>query len=186
MREQWVLLACLSIFSLWANDEVARIDPELSTIKRGDALPVDVFEHATDPFLEGYIQALIDTSYYEYNVIVVVKDHRVILYNLPNNDLISKSIIAYVQDLPAVESVEVRKEMTVEESSARKAYTEAPKVSGVWFPQSTVLFLPLIADPREPMYSVNYRVGDAAMGRKAVAVSLGDDFPLFRWHDISV
>jgi hypothetical protein len=184
MRQQWVLLACLSIFSLWADDEVARIDPELSTIKRGDALPVDVFEHATDPFLEGYIQALIDTNYYEYNVIVVVKDHRVILYNLPNNDLISKSIIAYVQDLPAVESVEVRKEMTVEETSARKAYTEAPKVSGVWFPQSTVLFLPLIADPREPMYSVNYRVGDAAMGRKAVAVSLGDDFPLFRWHDI--
>lgn len=174
MLSRGLLLSSFLALSLGAQeDEIAKIDPELSVIKRGDALPVESFEHATDPYLEGYIQALIDISYYEYNVIVVVKDHHVILYNLPKNDLIAKSIISYVQDLPGVKSVEVREALSSEETTARKKYTEAPRMSGIWFPQSTVLFLPLVADPREPVYSVNYRAGDEVMGRKAVAVSLG-------------
>jgi hypothetical protein len=183
-------LCALSLsLNLWAteveeDEEIARIDPELSVIKRGDSLPVDSFEHATDPYLEGYIQALIDSSYYEYNVIVVVKDHKVILYNLPKNDLVAKSIMSYVQDLPGVTSVEAKECLSKEEIQERKGYTEAPRVSGVWFPQTTVLFLPLIAAPREPVYSVNWRVGDKVVGRNAVAVSLGDDFPIFRWHDV--
>lgn len=177
-------LCLLSLGAAEVEEPIAKVDPELSVIKRGDSLPVDTFEHATDPYLEGYIQSLIDTTYYEYNVIVVVKDHHVTLYNLPKNDLIAKSIVSYVQDLPGVTSVEVKDEMTKEEIQSRKGYTEAPRVSGVWFPQSTVLFLPLIADPREPVYSVNWRMGDKVVGRKAVAVSLGDDFPIFRWHDV--
>lgn len=181
------VIASLCLLSLGAGEveePIAKIDPELSVIKRGDSLPVETFEHATDPYLEGYIQALIDTSYYEYSVIVVVKDHHVTLYNLPKNDLVAKSIVSFVQDLPGVTSVEVKEEMTKEEIQSRKGYTEAPRVSGVWFPQTTVLFLPLIADPREPVYSVNWRMGDRVVGRKAVAVSLGDDFPIFRWHDV--
>ncbi len=117
MSRSFAIIASLCALSLWAaevpdeddEDEViARFDPELSVIKRGDSLPVDTFEHATDPYLEGYIQALIDANYYEYNVIVVVKDHKVTLYNLPKNDLIAKSIISYVQDLPGVTSVEAK------------------------------------------------------------------------------
>lgn len=165
------------------EDMVAKINPELSVIKRGDALPVDSFEHATDPYLEGYIQALIDASYYEHNVIVTVKDHKVYLSNLPTDELIASSIISYIQDVPGVVSVE-RKALTPQEVAARKKYTEKPHVGGVWFPQSTVLFEPLIGDPREPMYDVAGRIGDRVMGRKAVAVSLGDDFPIFRWRDV--
>jgi len=184
------LLTALSLCSLALNaiedptgEQIARIDPELSTIKRGDNLPVDNFEHATDPYLEGYIQALIDMHYYEYNVIVTVKDHKVFLANLPKNELTSKSIISFVQDLPGVQSVEIRK-ISAKEVSERKKYTEAPRVDGIWFPQATVLFAPLIGDPREPIYSANYRFGDKVMGRKAVAVSLGDDFPIFRWRNV--
>lgn len=186
MLSKWVVLSSLCVMSLGADEggEVVKVDPELSVIKRGDQLPVENFEHATDPYLEGYIQSLIDTTYYEFKVIVVVKDHHVTLYNLPNNDLIAKSIVSYVQDLPGVLSVEVKKELTSEEVIARKKYTEAPRVSGVWFPQTTVLFQPLVADPREPVYSVNYRAGDEVMGRKAVAVSLGDEFPFFRWINV--
>jgi hypothetical protein len=182
------IIASLCVLSLWAgeaeDDSIAKIDPELSVIKRGDSLPVETFEHATDPYLEGYIQALIDSNYYEYDVTVVVKDHRVILYNLPKNDLVAKSIISFVQDLPGVCSVEARDCLTEEEVQVRIGYTEAPRVSGVWFPQATVLFLPLIAAPREPIYSVNWRVGDKVIGKNAIAVSLGDDFPIFRWHDV--
>jgi len=193
MSRSFAILATLCALSLWGansnapegdDEAIVKINPELSTIKRGDSLPVETFEHATDPYLEGYIQALIDANYYEYNVVVVVKDHKVTLYNLPKNDLIAKSIISYVQDLPGVTSVEAKQAMTEEETQVRKGYTEAPRVSGVWFPQTTVLFLPLIAAPREPMYSVNWRVGDRVVGKNAVAVALGDDFPIFRWHDV--
>ncbi len=178
-----LLLAGLCALSLHAGQTVSKIDPELSTIKRGDNLPVEGFEHATDPYLEGYIQALIDIHYYEYEVLVTVKDHKVYLSNLPDNELISKSIISFVEDLPGVMGVEA-KPITKEELAARKKYTEAPRVNGIWFPQSTVLFAPLLGDPREPMYALNYRFGDRVMGRKAIAVSLGDDFPIFRWRDV--
>jgi hypothetical protein len=194
MHRGWAVITGLCALSLWADEpaapqeapaeEIARIDPELSVIKRGDSLPVESFEHATDPYLEGYIQALIDATYYEYHVIVVVKDHQVILYNLPKNELIAKSIVSYVLDLPGVRSVEVREAITKEEVETRKGYAEAPRVSGIWFPQTTVLFLPLVADPREPVYSANWRSGDRIVGRKAVAVSMGDDFPIFQWNDI--
>jgi hypothetical protein len=167
----------------FADGVVAKVNPEFSVIKRGESLPVENFEHATDPYLEGYIQALIDVHYYEYKVIVVVKDHHVYLANLPRNELVARSIISFVEDLPGVLSVE-RKDLSPAEMAERQKYTEAPRVDGIWFPQSTVLFPPLIADPREPMYAVNYRFGDRVMGRKAVAVSLGDDFPIFRWRHV--
>jgi hypothetical protein len=154
-----------------------------AVITRGDSLPVESFEHATDPYLEGYIQALVDMHYYEHRVVVSVKDHKVYLSNLPHNDLLSKSIISFVRDLPGVQSVEVR-ELSSEEVSMRQKYTEKPQVGGVWFPQLTVLFPPLVADPRQPTYSVNVRVADRVVGHWGVAVSLGDDFPIFRWHDV--
>jgi len=182
----WLVGLCA--FSLYAGEhpsgeEIVKIDPELSVIKRGDNLPVENFEHATDPYLEGYIQALIDANYYEYGVIVSVKDHKVYLSNLPKNDLMAKSIVSFVVDLPGVKSVEVQK-LSEKEIASRKKYTEQPRVRGIWFPQATVLFAPLLGDPREPIYAVNYRFGDRVMGRKAVAVSLGDDFPIFRWRDV--
>ncbi len=80
---------------------------EDEVLTRTDNLPVETLAGASDSYLEGYIQALIDVHYYEYQVVVIVKDHKVYLANLPNNDLLSKSIIAFVKDLPGVKSVEV-------------------------------------------------------------------------------
>lgn len=174
--------ASLFCFSLCAettdDDLLVKLDTEILT--RADNLPVESFADATDPYLEGYIQALIDVHYYEYQVVVIVKDHKVLLANLPNNDLLSKSIISFVKDLPGVKSVEVT-EVSKQELEARKQYVEQPRVSGVWFPQSTVLFAPLVADPRQPTNSAAIRVGDKVCGDICAAVSLGDDFPVFRW-----
>ena len=94
-----------------SNDDVAFVRNELLT--RSDALPEDV-KDATDPYLEGYIQALVDMHFFEYRVIVTVKDHHVYLANLPANELISDAIISFVRDLPGVKSVEV-KSLTEEE-----------------------------------------------------------------------
>ncbi len=164
--------------------EVAVIGPPTYLLSRADNLPVENFEDATDPYLEGYIQALVDMHYYEYKVLVSVKDHKVYLANLPKNEQTSNSIIAFVCDLPGVKSVEVRDTFSKEELSAREKYIEKPQVKGIWFPQSTVLFPPFVADPRQVTYSVAGRINDRVVGHRAVAVSLGDDFPIFRWTDV--
>lgn len=183
----WIAAICSSLYCFSLSAEtidaalVAKGSPHI--LSRADNLPVESFADATDPYLEGYIQALIDVHYYEYQVVVIVKDHKVFLANLPHNDLLSKSIIAFVKDLPGVKSVETT-DVTKQELESRKEYVEQPRVSGVWFPQSTVLFAPLVADPRQPINSAAARFGDKVCGDVCAAVSLGDDFPMFRWINI--
>lgn len=183
-RAASAILACA--VGAWADtavtsEEVAVIEPVLLT--RTDSLPVENFEDATDPYLEGYIQALVDVHFYEYQVVITVKDHTVILSNLPKNELLATSIISFVRDLPGVKSVEVR-EISSEEIQSREKYVEQPRVNGIWFPQTTVLFQPLMADPREPYNYAAYRYGDKVIGKQVASVGIGDDFPLFRWRDV--
>jgi hypothetical protein len=168
-------------FSYAERGEVAVVESML--LSRTDNLPVENFEDSTDPYLEGYIQALIDAHFYEYRVTVSVKDHHIFLDNLPKNQLISSSIISFVEDLPGVQSVE-EKEISPREVELREAYVEQPRVNGIWFPQTTVLFEPLLADPREPYNYAAYRFADTVVGTQAAAVAIGDDFPLFRWRDV--
>lgn len=186
------LMSGLAAVSLVADpgvvqQQVAQLEEghpdQIFLVTRAESLPVDTFEDATDPYLEGYIQALIDVHFYEYRVVVTVKDHHVFLANLPKNQLLAQSIINFVRDLPDVQSVEV-KELSAEEATHRAQYVEQPRVNGIWFPQSTVLFQPLVADPRQPTYSVALRLDDHVVGDVAAAVSLGDEFPIFRWKDI--
>lgn len=172
---------CAAVEVDTSSGEVAAIQPELLT--RTDSLPVENFEDATDPYLEGYIQALVDVHFYEYRVIVVVKNHTVILSNLPKNELTATSIVSFVRDLPGVKHVEV-KEISLEEIQSREKYVEQPRVNGIWFPQTTVLFQPLMADPREPYNYAAYRYGDKVIGKQVASVGIGDDFPLFRWRDV--
>ncbi len=179
-----VFLACIS--SVLGDvgsqsEEIAVIEPILLT--RTDSLPVENFEDSTDPYLEGYIQALVDVHFYEYQLIVTVKDHRVTLSNLPKNELTASSIISFIGDLPGVKSVDV-KEISVEETQSREKYVEQPRVNGIWFPQTTVLFQPLMADPREPYNYAAYRYGDKVIGQQVASVGIGNDFPLFRWRDV--
>ncbi|MBI2743508.1 MAG: DUF1207 domain-containing protein [Chlamydiales bacterium] len=180
---------CLSLYADAAVDEVqdapdlvAAAKVDIYALTRADSLPEGEYEEMTDTYLEGYIQALVDMHYYEQRVRVIVKDHHVYLSNLPHNDLLSNSILAFVSGVPGVKSVEV-KEPSKAELEQSKKLTE-PRVGGVWFPQSTVLYPPMIADPREPMYYVAYRGADKVVGKVAAAVAMGDDFPLFRWRDV--
>lgn len=182
-----VLLSSLVCLSVVADEEeklTAAAASDIYLLGRADSLPVENFEDATDPYLEGYIQALVDMHYYEQQVLVSVKDHKVTLSNLPDNALLYNSIIAFVKDVPGVKSVEVKKELSKEEAASRAKYIENPRTSGVWFPQSTVLFLPLVASPREITYSIAYRGSDRVVGNVAAAVSIGDEFPLYRWRNV--
>lgn len=170
----FILLSCLSGFYAYAGDEASR----------ADALPVENFDGVSDTYLEGYIQALIDMHYYEYQVIVKVEGGKVYLSNLPKNALLGNSIIAFVKGLPNVKEVEVCNTLSQERISYRQTYEDRPQVAGIWFPQSTVIFPPLVASPRQPVNSVNYRANDRVVGNNAAAVSLGDDFPVFRWRSV--
>ncbi len=183
MRCVLISLACSSLFfgKGFAEEEMLALGEVLS---RSDSIPYESVEDATDHYMEGYIQALIDMHYYEFNVRVRVDGCTVYLACLPKNDLIRNSIIAFVEDLPNVgEVIEVA---SIDDAplAREESYMVKPQVSGTWFPQQTMLFQPLLAAPRQPMYYAEYRMGDNIFGTRTVGIALGDEFPVFRWNDV--
>jgi len=140
-----------------------------------------------DKYFQGYIQALIDMNYYEYRVTVTVQKGIVYLYNLPRNPTLRKSIIYFVDSIPGADCVKLEcppeEEDEACESEQAKMYPPG-KTSGVWLPQQTVLFSPLLADPRQSGYSGACRWGDQVIGKRGAAVSFGEDFPIYRWRNV--
>ena len=141
-------------------------------------------ENAPDAYFEGYIQALVDMHYAEYRVVVLVKGKKVWLANLPKNSLIANSIVSFVKDVPGVKEVNVLDGVPPEDKELRAKYVQRPAITGIWFPQMTELFQPLIGSPRVIDYTLGYRSGDEVIGNKAVDITLGDDFPIYRWLDV--
>ncbi len=169
--------------SLLAAEEETAASTVAVVLSRRDSIPEEV-QGASDPYFEGYIQALIDMNYAEYRVVVLVKQHKVWLTNMPSNKMLANSIVSFVRDIPGVEEVTVLNGVPPEDEELREKYVERPTIRGIWFPQMTELFLPLIADPRAATYSIGYRSGDRVIGVKTIGVSLGDDFPIYRWLDV--
>jgi len=139
-----------------------------------------------DSKLEGYIQALLDLHFYEYQADIHIKGHSAYLSNLPKNQMLADSIVAFVKDFPGIDKVVVVKTpgKRSDELPGLKERKAKKRISGIWFPQSNVLFQPLVADPRQVTYSLGYRMGDRVMGKRAAEVSFGDDFPLYRWRSV--
>jgi hypothetical protein len=180
--------AVLEEFSTEAGEETASEQQEsdncVTYVTRSDGIPEESIIGASDPYFEGYIQALVDMHFFEYRVIVLVKDHTVWLANMPKNAMLSKSIVSFIKDIPGVEDVKIVNGMPPKQIAEREKYVNRPQVGGIWFPQVTELYLPMIADPRCVTYSICYRGGDKVIGKEVIAVSLGDDFPIFRWLDV--
>lgn len=151
--------------------------------QKTDELP-QCIQYATDPYFEGYLQALVDTSYMEQRVIVIVKSRKVWLANKPANEVLANSVKAFVEDVPGVDSVYWLEGVPPEEEELRDRYVCRPHTTGVWFPQMTELFQPLIADPRNVTYILGYRSGDAVIGKSCINIALGDDFGVYRWIDL--
>ena len=171
------LIFCTAASLLMAYSE------EVSILSRSNSVPVDSLQ-GSDQYFEGYVQALVDMHYYEYSVVVLVKDRKVWLANLPKNKLTANSIVSFVKDIPGVKEVVVLDKVPPKDVEVREKYVQRPQLNGIWFPQMTVLFQPLLADPRQVCYSLGYRAGDEVIGVKTIAVSLGDDFPIYRWLNI--
>lgn len=56
-----------------------------------------------------------------------------------------------------------------------------PCTTGIWLPDDPVLFRPLIADPRQVIYSAGWRFNDQALVQNVIDVSFGDSIPFYRW-----
>ncbi len=181
MRKISFFLSIGCAFCLCAEDLQ---EANISGLTRTDTIPKESIQQAPDPYFEGYLQALVDMHFYEHKVVVLVKDHTVWLANLPKNELIEKSIISFIKDVPGVSAVNKIDGVPPKEMEKREKYVNRPRMTGIWFPQMTELFLPLIANPRQVIYSIGYRGGDRVCGKNAVPISLGDDFPIFRWISV--
>lgn len=176
MKRIFILFICFFCWKGFAED--------LAGLSRSDNIPQESLNGATDPYFEGYIQALVDMHFYEYKVVVLVHDHTVWLANMPKNKLLSKSIVSFVKDVPGVKEVKVINGVPPKILEDREKYVNRPRVRGIWFPQTTELYQPMIADPRSATYSIGYRGGDRVISKNVIYVSLGDDFPIFRWLDV--
>ncbi len=169
---------------IFANVVAAEEDADIAyVLSRRDSIPEEVSAQS-DQYFEGYVQALIDMHYAEYRVVVLVKDRKIWLANMPNNKMLSNSIVSFVRDIPGVEEVHVLNGVPPEDEELREKYVKRPVIHGIWFPQMTELFLPIIADPRAATYSLGWRSGDRVIGVKTIGISLGDDFPIYRWLDV--
>lgn len=167
-------------------------------ITRSDNVPMCRTAGEDDEFLSGYVQALVDMHYYEFQVKVVVVDRIAYVYNLPRNDLLSHSILCFIHDVPCIEGVEcVSMECCRSDCSCSEEASEpdvcyeccmpcspCADVCGIWFPQSTVLFYPLIADPRQVTNSAALRFNEDIISKHVGAVSFGDDFSIYRWKNV--
>lgn len=201
MRKQFISIVIIFVFSsqlLMANDtekqeKGGKVVPHHELVgyldyKKDVELNIEPSNSRSDTYLEGYLQALIDTQFHGSKVVAIVRNNRVYLANLPENRAEAKSIIAMVEESPGVLAVESQ----ISDEEAQYAQSDyipiRPKVHGIWFPQNTVLFPPCVADPRAVTASMAYRwqwkQASNYMGSNAAAVSYGDEFPIFRWINL--
>lgn len=188
IKKEVFIMKVFSLFAVLFGLIVGSVESKENEIAiilgRENNLPAEVLEECEDPYFEGYIQALIDMHYYEHTVIAVVKNRYVYLSNMPKNKMLASSIAAFVRDVPGVKGVEVIDKIPEKEKKIREAYAKKPQICGAWFPQTTELYFPMIANPRQVIYSFGYRGGDKVIGKKTAAFSMGDNFPIYRWFGV--
>lgn len=168
---------------------------------RSNNIPQSHVANMCDEYMTGYVQALLDMHYYEFQVRVIARDETIYVFNLPYNELFSRSILCFIYDVPCVQSV-VPVNCCLEEflcqidrQSAEAignsaVYTSMcmpppqPRIRAIWLPQNTVLFQPLIADPRQVINSASLRFNDDPIGKHVGTASFGGDFILIRLKDV--
>lgn len=201
------LVLCLSS-TLCAFDEIAPVcDPYCNNSAprtRADNIPQAHLANMCDEYMTGYVQALVDLHYYEFQVRTIFREGMVFVFNLPCNELISRSILCFLYDIPYVgcvqrvncppqefiaclEGSDPAAAQAIATSDAYLSMCQTPKccgIKGIWLPQNTLLFQPLIADPRQVINSAAIRFNDSVVGKHVGAVCFGDDFIFLRLLDL--
>ncbi len=192
-----------------ANEEIAQVDDHYGRKRcgartRADNIPQMHLINMCDEYMTGYVQALVDMHYYEFAVRTLFRQGTVFVFDLPRNELIARSILCFIYDIPYVQCVQrvncppqafvcalstidplAARDISV--STAYRALCDTPKccqIRGIWLPQNTVLFQPLVADPRQVINGASIRFNDTVIGKHVGAVSFGDEFILLRLLDM--
>ncbi len=189
----FLLLSLLLGASLCANEKPRT---------RADNIPQWHVTNMDDDYMTGYVQALVDMHYYEFQVRVIVHDETVYIFNLPFNELFASSIVCFIYDIPCVQSVQpiscspeefvcfldqqaaadIRSSCVY--ASMCEPQPRCSQIRAIWLPQNTLLFQPLIADPRQVMNAAALRFNDDVVGKHVGAVSFGGDFIFIRLKDV--
>ena len=168
---------------------------------RADNIPESHVANMCDEYMTGYVQALLDLHYYEMELRVIANGGTIYVFNLPYNELLAHSIVCFIYDIPCVNCVEpvcccmedficsldqqCADEITC--SGAYAALCQPPRqchISAVWLPQNTLLFQPLIADPRQVMNAASLRFNDNVIGKHVGVAQFGGDFIIIRLKDV--
>lgn len=170
---------------------------------RRDNIPIDHVKCGDDDYLTGYVQSLLDMHYYEFQIRVIVVNRTAYLFHLPCFEPFAYCVCRFISDLPFIccvkrmcnpcqfiQELQACDAQLVENVINSSAYQSLccpsfPKcrIGGVWLPQNTVLFAPLIADPRQPQNAAALRFNDNVIGKHVGAPSFGGDFIVYRWRD---
>jgi len=206
MRKLLSWAALLLSLNLYGNDEICPVDDlyyKHRARTRADNIPQAHVLDMTDEYMTGYVQALVDMHYYEFEVRTIFRQGTVFVFNLPRNELISTSILCFIYDIPFIQCVQrvnccpqeficalaVSDPGAAKEIAASEAYLSmltVPKCSqirGIWLPQNTLLFQPLVADPRQPTNGAAIRLNDRVVGKHVGVAEFGGDFILLRLID---
>ncbi len=199
----WLRLALVPLFALslltnlaLSEERTASDSPEIMTIElpedfvsigtRGDQeepLPASTPE---DKNLESYVQGLLDAKFSKYAVVATVRNGQVVLSHLPTESLKAIKIISYVKKLACVTHITIGGDSaTLNTITSPERPLTKHDYTGIWLPQSTILFPAQVANPRQLSFSVGHRLRDFACGGKnGSVVTFGDQFPLYRWANI--
>lgn len=158
-------LACSSLFSvdLPSNSAVIEIswDYMLPDMAKKDSTHFNTY-------LSAYLQGIIDGEFPNSNVQVTVQNGQVILQNLNEN---GEKIIALTKN-------------TLTQSP--KARDEKNEVTGMWLPESTILYPTQLANPLRVCFEGGIRLRDDVAGQVCTPVTFGDQFPFYRWNNVQV
>ncbi|AAF38125.1 conserved hypothetical protein [Chlamydia pneumoniae LPCoLN] len=170
---------------------------ETKSVLRSDQLPDHLWNYENDCYLTGYVQSLLDMHFLDSRTQVVIEKNRAYLFSLPVDSSLSEAITNFVRDLPFICAVEICERPygeCITRSSAERPLLPKEKTlgmpifcgkEGVWLPQNTILFSPLIADPRQVTNSAGIRFNEKVVGNRVGATIFGGDFILLRLFDVS-
>lgn len=162
---------------------------------RTDQLPENLWSDEDSCFLTGYTQALLDMHFLDSRTQVIVENNTAYLFSLPVDAILSEAIINFIKELPFISAIEVcvrpyRESLCqgntplLPKEKSLGTYIVCGK-EGVWLPQNTLLFAPLIADPRQVTNSAGIRFNEKVIGNRVGSAIFGGDFVFLRLFDVS-
>lgn len=169
------------------------------SVTRTGQLPENIQGSESGCYLTGYVQSLLDMHFLDSHTQVIVEGGTAYLFSLPADTTLANAIIDFVKDISFISSVEVCHESYEHACRSCGRYGEYPPLpqrkvigsrivfgkEGVWLPQNTILFAPLVADPRQVANSAGIRFNDKVVGNRVGATIFGGDFVILRIFDLS-